>query len=108
MDVRHYYQKIREAEAKISGAFAVVVSLETVDGGQPGTVTEVAPRVAAKMMVDGTARLATAEEAKRFREQNAEAHRAAKQAAAAGKVQLSVLPTSELEKLRAAVQSPKG
>lgn len=108
MDLKHYYQKIRDMESRISDPFGVVVSLETVDGGQPGTITEVVPRMAAKMVVDGTARLATPEEKKRFHEQKAEAHRAAKQAAEAGKVQLSVLSTTELERLRAAVQPPKG
>ncbi len=107
MDLKHYYQKIRDLEVKITDAFAVVVSLETPDGGKAGTMTEVPPRVAAKMVVDGAARLATLEEAKRLREQQAEAQRAAEQAAAASKVQLTVLPTAELNRLRAAARPSK-
>jgi hypothetical protein len=60
MDSRIYYQKIRDVEAKIPGAYTTVVSLATVDGGKAGTMTEVPRRVAAKMVVDGTATLATA------------------------------------------------
>lgn len=107
MDLKHYYQKIRDQEAKIADAFAVVVSLETPDGGKAGTLSEVSRKVSAKMVVDGVARLATAEDAKRLRDQQAEAQRAAEQAAAASKVQLTVLPTSELNRLRAAARPPK-
>ena len=107
MDLKRYYQKIRELEAKIADEFAVVVSLETPDGGKAGSLTEVTAKVAAKMVTEGTARMASAEEAQRLRDQQAEAQRVAEQAASAGKVQLSVLPTSELERLRAAAQPPK-
>ena len=107
MDLKHYYQKVRDVEAKIVDAFVVVMSLETQDGGKPGTLTEVAPRVAAKMVVDGVARLATAKETQQVRDRQAEAQRAAEQAAAVGRVQLSVVPTSELDKLRAAALPSK-
>ena len=104
MDLKRYYQKIRDLESTIEGAFAVVVSLETPDGGKAGTLTEVLPRVAAKMVVDGVARLASKEEARRLRAAQAEAQRAAEQAAAVGRVQLSVVPTSELNRLREAAR----
>ena len=107
MDVKRYYQKIRQIESTIAEAFAVVVSLETPDGGKAGKFTEVLPRVAAKMVVDGIANLATAEEAQRLREAMAEAQRAAEQAATASRVQLTVLPTSELNRLREAANPPK-
>lgn len=107
MDLKRYYQKIREVESGIGEPFAVVVSLETPDGGKAGTMTEVAPRVAAKMVVDGVARLASPEEARRLRETQAEAQRAAEQAAAASRVQLTVLPTSELKRLRDAARPVK-
>lgn len=100
MDLKRYYEKIRELESTIKEAFAVVVSVETPDGGKAGTLTEVAPRVAAKMVVDGVARLASKEEAQRLREAQAEAQRVMEQAALASRVQLTVLPTSELNRLR--------
>ena len=56
MDLKVYYQKIRDIEKSIEDAFAVIVSLETPDGGKPGTLTEVSPGLAAKMIVEGVAR----------------------------------------------------
>jgi hypothetical protein len=107
MDLKRYYQKIRQVESTIVDAFAVVVSLETPDGGKPGMLTEVAPRVAAKMLVDGVAKLASEEEAQRLRAAQAEAQRTAEQAAAASRVQLTVLPTEELSRLREAANPSK-
>jgi hypothetical protein len=69
MDMRVYYQKVRNEEAKIPGPYAKVVSLATPDGGKPGTITEVPRRVAAKMVVDGTARLAAESDATQSREE---------------------------------------
>ena len=65
MDVRIYFQKIREVEGKIPGPYAKVVSLQTPDGGKAGLVTEVPRRVAAKMVVDGMAKLVPESEAER-------------------------------------------
>ena len=107
MDLKRYYQKIRQVESTIVDAFAVVVSLETPDGGKGGALTEVLPRVAAKMVVDGVAKLASPEEAQRLRAVQAEAQRAAEQVAAASRVQLTVLPTSEFNWLREAANPPK-
>jgi len=104
MDLQVYYQKIREAESKIPEEFPLVVSAETNDGGKGGTITEVPRRIAAKLMIEGQARLATKEEAKAHREAVAEAKRAADRAAAAAKVQLTVLSTTELDKLRGAAR----
>jgi hypothetical protein len=107
MDLKSYYQKIRDIEAAIQERFAVVVSLETPDGGKAGNLTEVPPRVAAKMVVERAARLATPEEAKKWRDEQAEACRSAEQVAAASKVHFSVVPTGELNKLRSAARVTK-
>jgi len=100
MDLQVYYQKIRDVEAKIADEFPLVVSAETSDGGKGGTKTEVPRRIAAKLLIEGQARLATKEEAKAHREAVAEAKRSADRAAAAAKLQLTVLSTNELDKLR--------
>ena len=52
MDLRLYYQKIRDTEAKIADAFPVVESCETPDGGTSGRLTEVTPALAAKLIVE--------------------------------------------------------
>jgi hypothetical protein len=67
MDLRVYYRKIREVEATIPGTSTLVVSMDTPDGGKAGTITEVPRRVAAKMVVDGTAKLATEDEIEQSR-----------------------------------------
>jgi hypothetical protein len=84
-----------------------VVSVETPDGGKAGVLTEVTPGIAAKMLVEGAARLATAEEATAFAAANAEARRAAEQLAAAAKVQFAVLSTAELNKLKGVSKSSR-
>ena len=101
MDLRLFYQKVRETETGISEEFPVIVSKETGDGGREGAMTEVPRRLAAKMVVDGQARLATAEELAEYREKLAESRRQAEQVAAAARLQVSVLSTRELEQLKA-------
>ncbi|HLH41379.1 MAG TPA: hypothetical protein VKV74_00235 [Bryobacteraceae bacterium] len=67
MDLKVYYQKIREIEASIAEPFVVVVSRATEDGGKAGVRSEVARRLAAKLIAEETARLASEEEAAQFR-----------------------------------------
>jgi hypothetical protein len=105
MDLKLYYQKIRDVESKITEAFPVVVSHETADGGKPGVLTEVTPGIAARMLAEGVVRLATAEEAMAFRTAQAEAKRVADQAAAAARVQFTVLSTAELNRLKGGPES---
>jgi hypothetical protein len=57
------------------------------------------------MIVEGKARLATPEESAEFREQTAEAKRAADQAVAANRIQIAVVSDSELKVLKSAVRS---
>jgi hypothetical protein len=108
MDLKLYYQRIRDAQAKIEEAYAIVVSHQTEDGGKEGRMTEVSPALAAKMMVEGTARLALPEEAAAFREACAEAKRAVDEAATASKMQVTLVPTADLNRLRGGSGEPGG
>jgi hypothetical protein len=99
MDLKLYYQKIRDTESKIPDAFPVIISQQTDDGGKAGSFAEVTRAVAAKMITEGTSRLATAEEAKTYRQDRAEAKRLVDQAAEVGKVQITVVPSAELARL---------
>ena len=101
MDLQVYYQKVRETEELIPDEFTVIVSLKTGDGGKEGTQTEVPRRLAARMVADNLARLATGEELAAHRAAMAELKRQAEQTAAATRLQISVLSTRELEQLRA-------
>ena len=107
MDLQMYYQKIREAETKIADEFPLVVSMDTSDGGKSGRKTEVPRRLAAKMLVEGQVRLASKDEAKAHREGLAEAQRTAERAEAAARVQLTVLSTAELDRLRSEARGSK-
>ena len=101
MNLQGFYQKVRETEAAIGEEFPLIVSQGTSDGGKAGTFTEVPRRLAAKMVVENQARLATAKETTAYKESLAEARRKAEQSAAATRLQISVLSTQELEQLKA-------
>ncbi len=66
MDLRAYYQKIRKLEADLPGPFVVVVSRETSDGGRAGVMTEAPRGLAAKLIVDERASLASPEQTAEF------------------------------------------
>jgi hypothetical protein len=104
MDLRLFYQRVRETETAIAEEFPVIVSKETGDGGKEGAMTEVPRRLAATMVVHGQARLATPEELAAYRERLAESTRQAEQVAAAARLQISVLSTRDLEQLKADVR----
>jgi hypothetical protein len=98
MDLKVYYQKLRETESGIAEAHAVVVSLGTPDGGRAGVVTEVPRAIAARLIVESSARQATAEEAQAFREDCAEKQHLAERAAVASRIQVTVVPEPETKK----------
>jgi len=102
MDLKLYYQKIRDAEAKIVDEFPVVISRETPDGGKEGTLTEVPRRTAAKMLVDGLAQVASQAEKEAFQAAQADAKQLADQLAAAAQVKVTVLSSADLDKLKSA------
>jgi ribosomal protein L9 len=104
MDLTLYYNNIREEEARIAETFAVIVSNETADGGKAGQLTEAPKAVAARMIIQGLARLATAEQAEAFRADQEAAARQMKEQAAAAQVQFSVMPRAQLEMLKSAAK----
>jgi|SRR5579863_2559461 len=100
MDLRSYYRKVREAEAALIGEHFVMVSLETSEGGKAGVRTEVPRPIVAKLIAEERARMATEEEAREFHEANREGREAHAQEEAAKRVQVMVIPSSELKKQR--------
>lgn len=107
MDLKIFYQKLRQIESEIVDAYPVVVSKETPDGGKEGVKTEVPRPLAARMVAEGKARLGTEEEAAEFRDAAMTARRLAEQAMAASRVALSVVPESELQMLRGVLSLAK-
>lgn len=101
MDIRVYYQKIRTTEANIPSEHVVVVSQETPDGGRGGVRTEVSRSAAARLVVEGRARLATEAEASEFHAELSELRRQAEEAEAAAKVHVTLISDSELKSIKA-------
>jgi hypothetical protein len=108
MDLKVFYQKIRQVEAAIPEGHVVVVSHDTPDGGRAGAKTEVLRATAAKLVVEGRARLASAEETAEYREAMAEAARKAEQSANANKLQLTVISDADLRALKGSARLQKG
>jgi len=107
MDLRLYYQKIRDTQAKIADPFPVVESCETPDGGIAGRLTEVTPAVAARLIVEGAARLVKEADAAALREERAKAKQAADEAQAAAKVPMTFLPVAEWNRIQDAGKRAK-
>src|SRR5579863_5135173 len=100
MNLKSYFQKIRDFESTISEPFVVLMSHETSDGGKEGLLTEVPKAVAAKMIADGRGHVASEAAAKEFQEKKAEAKRAADNEATANRMQVTLVPTADLMKAK--------
>jgi len=108
MDLRNYYQKIRQVEAEIGEDPTIVMSLETSDGGKAGRATEVPRETAARLIVELRARLATAEEAAAYRALVEEQRRIADQVQAMSRTQFAVISDVEMKAIRGALKPSKG
>ena len=91
MDLRQFYRKIREIESSIPDKYPFVTSLATDDGGKEGVLAEVPRYQAARLIVEGKARLATDEEKKAYLDNLAAAQKAAEEWEAARRMPLSFL-----------------
>lgn len=78
---------------------AIIVSLKNPDGGKAGVFSEVSLENAARAIVERKAREATKEEAERYRGDMQKATDIAKRAAAAAKVQVSVISQDQADAL---------
>ena len=103
MNLRDYYREISEVESKIPGTFALVISLETSNGGREGMTSEVNRATAAKMIVEKKARLATPEEVSELRTSKAEAQRLQDISALQERVRMTRLAEDELRALKRAL-----
>jgi len=96
MDLRQYFRKIREIESSIEDRDALVSSLETPEGGKAGIVSEVSRPIAAKMIAEGRAVLATAEEREKYLRDLAERVAESERVELAKKVHVTLLREPEL------------
>jgi molybdenum-dependent DNA-binding transcriptional regulator ModE len=100
MDLRTWYKKVRDAEATLTGEHIVMVSLPTTEGGKEGVRTEVPRSIAARLIAEMRARVASEEEAFDFHEANRLALERREQEEAASRVQVMVIPSHKLKKQR--------
>jgi len=91
VDLKQYFKKVREMEASITEPYPLVTSLETTDGGKSGVVTEVSREIAARMIVEGRASLASDLQKNRYLEEQSAARRAAEKAQMAKRLQLAIV-----------------
>src|SRR3954463_14200144 len=104
MELPLYYDKMRAEVKRLGEEFPIIVSLESGSGRKPGQLTEVKKENAARLLVQGLAKLATPEEAAAFRQAQAEMVSKAAEELAASKIPLSLLPTAMLDNLKRAAK----
>ena len=107
MDLRVFFQKLRKIEREIVDPHVVVVSHETPDGGREGQLAEVSRSNAARLILEGHAHLASAEEAAEFRAAARKALEEAQQRILAEKVQVNVISDADLRAMKNAARAEK-
>jgi len=98
---------LRKIEQEIADVHVVVVSHETPDGGRAGQLTEVPRGVAARLILEGFAHLATAEESAKFRSDARKALDEAQQRQLAEKVQVNVISDADLRAMKNSLRVDK-
>jgi uncharacterized Fe-S cluster-containing radical SAM superfamily enzyme len=107
MDLRMFYQKLRKIEQEIAAPHVVVVSEETPDGGKAGQKAEVSRSIAARLILEGRARLAGTEEAAEYRKTAEQALQDAEQRAMAERVHVNVISDADLRAIKSASRPEK-
>lgn len=97
MDLKQYYRKLREIEAKIEDEFPLIVSLDTPEGGKSGVICEVTRLGAAKMISEGRAVLATEEQKELHRKRQAEIKAAAEKEEMTRRIQVAILSDADMQ-----------
>ena len=107
MDLRQFFKKIREVEAGLTEQFPLVASVETGDGGKSGVLSEVPRYQAARMIVEGKARLASEEEKQVYIEQEAASRKHFDELETAKRAHLALIGSPDLRLQQAPVRTPK-
>lgn len=107
MDLRVYYQKLKKLEQEITDPHVVVISHETPDGGKAGQKTEVSRSAAARLVVEGRAHLASAEEGAEYRSAAEQSRHSAEQRAIAQKIQVNVVSEADFRTIKGPAKGEK-
>ena len=74
MNLRTFFQRVRELKRDLGPGPVVIVSQDTSDGGVEGATVEASTEVAARLIAEGKARVASEEEARKYRADQQEAY----------------------------------
>jgi hypothetical protein len=107
MTLKEYYREMEAILATIEEPFVVVISLQTPNGGRAGVASEVGRETAARLVVEGKARLASGEEVARMRQERDDAKRLKDIAELQERVRMTRLAEDELKALKKAMQSTR-
>lgn len=99
MNLHTYYARIRDIEDSIADDSIVIKSLATEAGGVAGRLTEVSRTIAARMVVDGLAEIASPAEAKRHRADAISKRQAEEERRRAAQVHFTVISEADLKSL---------
>jgi len=94
MDLKKYYQELNELEGTIAGKDVYVVSWSTPDGGKAGIITHVPRRVGCQLVIEGKARLASAEEIEAYEREQGVRRAALEHEQYASRIQVHVVADS--------------
>ena len=108
MDLRDFFKRVREIEATIGEPDTLVVSHQTSDGGKAGVPVETPRAIAARLIAEARARLATPDEINAHQEGVRLAVEEAEKAALADRVQVALVSDVDLEGLKKKTKSKKG
>ncbi len=97
MDLKQYFRKLRETESGLADPYPIVISLETADGGKGDVISEVSRAVAAKLIVENRAVLATEEQRASYFQDQDLAKKAAEKVELARRVQVAIIADPELQ-----------
>ena len=97
MDLKQYFRKLRETEGGLAEQYPIIVSLETPDGGKGGVISEVSRAVAAKLIVENRAVLASDEQKSTYTLEQDLAKKAAEKTELARRVQVAIIADPELQ-----------
>lgn len=95
-----YFRKLEETERELARPHVFVVSEPTPDGGKAGVISEVSRSIAAKLIAEGRARLATDSQEQDYRAAKERARAAIEQERLANRVHVTVLSENELRSIR--------
>ena len=105
MDLKAFYQRIGQTEQSIEDEFPFIRSLPTEDGGKAGRLVEVSRSLAARMIIEGTAELATAKECAAARTRVEDERKLEESRRRAAQVQFTVLSETDLKAVQEAARS---